>query len=990
MNADRINEVYDGTHGSPAIRERARRRIHWLCAQAAGGDVLDAGCSQGIASLLLGREGRTVIGIDRERSAIDYANEQLAQEEPEVQARVGFQVGELTALPFPEARFDAVLLGEVLEHQLDPRPILAEARRVLRPGGVLAITTPYGRFPYDDHKEPIYLEALLAALVPGFAIDDLSLLDVYLTIAARPHEDAAAIDWRAALRVAEERLRREETSHGAQKTAARRAGALKAANQELQARSARLEQELADQGDAVREAVLGLAEAREQVDALRTERRALRAALRQEATRRPEPAPETNGRPEAGAPSPVITGPGSSPSPVALEIAPASPKPRQRATTSVAHRPHAATAAKADTEPEPADAAGWLALARARVADPQRAVAAALRAAELADDPFDALWFAGGVQQRLAGQAAFVELVERLGPLSRLSDAQLLLHVERTIRVGTYALTEAAATELEGRRHGHPVARYARAVTRWESGDDEGAEAAAAPLWAAGATDEELHAGVRYLLRANDVVRAGELLGRLAEPDVKETVLVARRLRQEGSLLPSLTTIAMALAAAPQNAQARAAQLMTLGDTACVEDRWAPPAVPRPLPRVPGRVLHVLQRSAPHHLAGNTVRTHSIGRAQARKGLDVHVVTEAGFPWNTGVEDAELCDVLDDVRYHRLPDWDARSRPALDERLCRFLHLASELVEELRPAVLHPHSTYVNALVALELGRRFGIPVVYEVRGFPEERPLTPQHSRSRVDVGATPRRLEQRCWQRADHVTTLAEVMARHIAASGVAADKVTVVPNAIDPDELQPAAPDRELAAEIGLPQDVPVVGYISTFARYDGIEYLIRAVGRLRDRGRHVHCLLVGDGSEREALEAEVDALGLRDRVTFTGFVAHDQINRYYSLLDVFVVPRNNERVSNLVTPLKPYEAMATGRALVMSRTEALSEMAVEDETARFFVPEDPDSLADVLEPLFGDPADRAALGARARAWVTEHRTWERNVERYQAIYDRLGAM
>ena len=186
------------------------------------------------------------------------------------------------------------------------------------------------------------------------------------------------------------------------------------------------------------------------------------------------------------------------------------------------------------------------------------------------------------------------------------------------------------------------------------------------------------------------------------------------------------------------------------------------------------------------------------------------------------------------------------------------------------------------------------------------------------------------------------------------------------------------------------MPVVGYISTFAPYDGIQYLIRAVAHLRDRGRACTACLSATGPSGTRWRPRSTLSGCTTASPSRGSSPTTTSPRYYGLIDVFVVPRTNESVSNLVTPLKPYEAMATGRALVMAKTTALSEMATEGETARFFTPEDPESLADVLETLIEDPAQREALAHRGRAWVTEHRTWERNVELYEDIYRRLGAL
>src|SRR5579884_348927 len=205
MNRDRIGEVYEGTHGDEHMQLVARERIHWMCSRVRGSEILDVGCSQGIASLLLGREGKTVLGIDREHAALDEAAERLRAEEPEVRRRVRFEFGEATALPVEDGSYDTVLLGELLEHLLDRESVLAEAARVLRPGGAVVITTPYGIHPYPDHKEPLYLRPLLEQLDRAFGVAEISLVDRYLALVA-VKDGRREVDWRKALTVAEQRL----------------------------------------------------------------------------------------------------------------------------------------------------------------------------------------------------------------------------------------------------------------------------------------------------------------------------------------------------------------------------------------------------------------------------------------------------------------------------------------------------------------------------------------------------------------------------------------------------------------------------------------------------------------------------------------------------------------------------------------------------------------------------------------------------------------
>jgi PEP-CTERM/exosortase A-associated glycosyltransferase len=400
------------------------------------------------------------------------------------------------------------------------------------------------------------------------------------------------------------------------------------------------------------------------------------------------------------------------------------------------------------------------------------------------------------------------------------------------------------------------------------------------------------------------------------------------------------------------------------------------------------RILHLLTNSLPYRQAGYTVRAQNIARCQIDAGLDPRMATRVGFPGNEGVHGAPATSTVDGVHYHRLlPDLDPRL-PA-DRLATRYVEAAADLIDSLRPAVLHPASYHVNAQVALGLREVYRVPVVYEVRGFLEETWL------SRVD-GVTPdsdryiasREAETACMRDADAVVTLSETMRQDIIGRGIEPDRVVVVPNAVDVERFRPGPHDPALAARLGIGTE-PVVGYVSSFTGYEGIRYLIEAVAELRRRGRRLRCLLVGDGEERAALEAAVRSAGLDDgTVVFTGRVPHDRVLDYYRLIDVFVVPRTNDRVSRLVTPLKPYEAMAMERVVVVSAVGPLLEIVADGETGRSFVPEDPVSLADTVEPLLADPAERARIGRAARRWVAENRTWRRNGELYRALYARLG--
>ena len=434
-----------------------------------------------------------------------------------------------------------------------------------------------------------------------------------------------------------------------------------------------------------------------------------------------------------------------------------------------------------------------------------------------------------------------------------------------------------------------------------------------------------------------------------------------------------------------------------------LQPEWDPDLGPRATARLAaargtvtrGRILHIVSSSLPYRQAGYTLRSQSVARCQLGAGLDPHFATRAGFPWVAGVRGALADELVDDIPYHRLaPDFE---NARLDDQVVTTTAQAAvALVERLRPAALQPASDFLQAQVALALGRELGVPVVYEVRGFLEETWASqPIHADEAASLEADHYRLrratETRAMAAATAVVTLSQTMRDDMVERGIDPARIVIVPNAVEIERFTPRPRDDQLAASLGIAPGSPVLGYISSFSSYEGIIYLLEAAAALRARGRRLHVLLVGDGKEWDALREAGTRLGLDDgTLVMPGRVAHDQVLRYYSIIDAFVVPRTGHRVSRLVTPLKPYEAMAMERAVVVSDVPALREMVIPGETGLVFRAEDSADLAGVLETLLDDPALRARLGRQAREWVAAERTWAENGRRYRALYERLGVV
>ncbi|GLW09967.1 glycosyltransferase WbuB [Microtetraspora sp. NBRC 13810] len=401
--------------------------------------------------------------------------------------------------------------------------------------------------------------------------------------------------------------------------------------------------------------------------------------------------------------------------------------------------------------------------------------------------------------------------------------------------------------------------------------------------------------------------------------------------------------------------------------------------------RVEGRVLHCVTNALPYTQAGYTVRTHRIVTAQKAAGLDPHVVSSWGWPMLQGHADAEPYEEIDGVPYYRLlPSGEVPFETR--GRMIRGASEVTELVRKLRPQVVHAATDHRNGSVALAVRERTGTPFVYEVRGFLEETWASRDPARIGSERHLLQREREAFLMRSADAVVTLAETMATEIVERGVPREKIYLAPNAVDDTLLTADYDGAAFRAQYGIEPDEIVVGSVSSIVAYEGFATLLNAAALLRDQGTPVRVLLVGDGAERPALVAQVEELGLADAV-LPGRVGPEEALQAQAAIDIFVCPREDLRVCRLVTPLKPVEAMALGKPVVLSDLPALSELVGSDGAGMLVPAGDPAELAKALARLREDPAHRAAMGEAGRAEVAAKRTWSRVAETYRDLYRSL---
>ncbi|MEM6494208.1 MAG: TIGR04063 family PEP-CTERM/XrtA system glycosyltransferase [Pseudomonadota bacterium] len=403
------------------------------------------------------------------------------------------------------------------------------------------------------------------------------------------------------------------------------------------------------------------------------------------------------------------------------------------------------------------------------------------------------------------------------------------------------------------------------------------------------------------------------------------------------------------------------------------------------------RVLHVLDHSLPLH-SGYTFRTRAILKAQEAAGLEVRAIT--GQRHEIEIEEKSApgaVEILDGLTFHRTVGEPTGRTPLREFRemagLTRSIQI---LARDWRPDLIHAHSPALCGGAALQAARALGVPFVYEIRAFWEDAAVDNKSGREGSLIYRLTRALETQVAKRADALFTICDGLRGDLIARGLDPAKIEVMRNGVDLALFgDPPPRDAALGEALGIAPGAPVIGYIGSFYDYEGVDDLIAAMPILRKTHPDARLLLVGAGELESEWRAAAAALPEPDAVLFTGRVPHAEVERYYSLIDILAYPRKASRLTNLVTPLKPIEAMAQRRIVAASNVGGHRELIEDGVTGALFEPDNPAACAAALARLLETRGRWEAMREAGVARVRERHDWAVNAARYLSVYQHLLA-
>jgi glycosyltransferase involved in cell wall biosynthesis len=306
-----------------------------------------------------------------------------------------------------------------------------------------------------------------------------------------------------------------------------------------------------------------------------------------------------------------------------------------------------------------------------------------------------------------------------------------------------------------------------------------------------------------------------------------------------------------------------------------------------------------------------------------------------------------------------------------------------ETALEIKPDVIHAHTPYRVGMPAMLVAKELGIPFVYEMRGIWEDTAVANGRWKEKGIAYKRFRRMENKVLKGADRVFCISETLREEATSRGVNNDLISVVNNAVG-NSISRNIKGRniegfnETQERLNKSKHSVVIGYIGSIQPLEGLDLLAESVAVLKERGKDLRFLIVSGNKGKKDFSEKCKLLGIEEISVITGPFPPKDIGAFYQLIDIFGVCRPpGYRVTELVTPVKPFEAMYSGVPTIVSDLPALMEIVKHEVTGMNFVAGNVKSLADNIERLIDDEELRNRLSSNAIQWIEEERLWKKVV-------------
>tara|TARA_Y100000590_G_scaffold440074_1_gene565003 strand:+ start:3626 stop:5539 length:1914 start_codon:yes stop_codon:yes gene_type:complete len=403
-------------------------------------------------------------------------------------------------------------------------------------------------------------------------------------------------------------------------------------------------------------------------------------------------------------------------------------------------------------------------------------------------------------------------------------------------------------------------------------------------------------------------------------------------------------------------------------------------------------VLYHTSHSLPYVQSGYAYRTHWLLNNIIKKNWDIQVCNRVGFP-NDRHDFKKSPIIPKDARLDSIIyKMECENNELFPSNIKKYHELSVQTLikqcSQIQPSIIHAASNHTCGLAATDAAQRLGIKSIYEIRGLWHFTRASKEEGYSNSNHFNLINNLEIQAAKNANHVFVITEAIKNILINKGLDNNKITILPNGVDINRF-PLLKEKkiELMNKYDINNQI-IIGYIGSIVVYEGLDYLVQSIKKIINQGiKNIKLIIVGDGDYLPVLKEQVINEKLFDYVIFTGRVSHLEINNYYSIMDFMVYPRKGYDVCEIVSPLKPYEAMASGKPIIVSNVNALSEMIENNETGLLHQKDDVNDLSQKIIQLIDSKDMRMRLSQAGYKWVMKNRTWDLISNKVTDVYNNL---